>query len=91
MLPYFSAIVPEIFCCLRISAFNLSSNCLLASLITSYLKSSPVNDLLKTPSHPPSTLSIVLLLPTGVTLTLRPHRQRSPVRVQVFHSIPAVC
>ena len=37
-LPYFSAVVPELFCCLRISAFNLSSTCLLASLITSSLK-----------------------------------------------------
>ena len=37
-LPYFSAVVPELFCCLRISAFNLSSTCLLASLITSSFK-----------------------------------------------------
>ena len=37
-LPYFCAVVPELFCCLRISAFNLSSTCLLASLITSSLK-----------------------------------------------------
>ena len=57
MLPYLSAVVPEFFCCLHISAFNLSSTCLLASLITSSLS-------------PPSTLSIVLLLSTGVTLTL---------------------
>ena len=34
---------------------------------------------------------IVLLLSTGVILTLRPHRQRSLVRVQVFHSITVVC
>ena len=39
MLPYLSAVVPEYFCCLHISAFNLSSTCLLASLITSSLQS----------------------------------------------------
>ena len=69
---HFSTVVPEFFCCLHISAFNLSSTCLLASLITSSfqsLKSSPVNSSIKDPS-PPSTLSIVLLLSTGVTLTL---------------------
>ena len=71
MLPYFSAVVPEFFCCLRISAFNLSSTCLLASLITSSLrlKSYPVNCSIKDPCTP-SILSIVLLLSTGVTLTL---------------------
>ena len=37
-LPYFCAVVPELFYCLRISAFSLSSTCLLASLITSSLK-----------------------------------------------------
>ena len=84
---YFSAVVPEFFCCLRISTFNLSSTCLLASLIILSLKSSPVNCSIKD-SSPPSTLSIVLLLSTGVTLTL-PHRQSSFVRV--FHRIPVVC
>ena len=61
MLPYFSAVMPEFFCCLRISAFNLSSTCLLASLITSFLKSSQVNSSNKD-SRPPNILSIVLLL-----------------------------
>ena len=39
MLPYLSAVVPEFICCLHISAFNLSSTCLLSSLITSSLQS----------------------------------------------------
>ena len=71
LFPSFSAVVQEFFCCLRISAFNLSSTCLLASLITLSLrsKSSPVNCSIKD-SSAPSTLSIVLLLSTGVTLTL---------------------
>ena len=41
MLPYFSAVVPVFFCCLHISAFNLSSTCLLASLIASSLQGRP--------------------------------------------------
>ena len=58
MLPYLSAVVPEFFCCLHISAFNLSSTCLLDSLITSSLQSTQY------------FIHIVLLLSTGVTLTI---------------------
>ena len=92
MLPYFSAVMPKFFCCLCISAFNLSSTCLLASLITSSLrlKSSSVICSIKD-SSAPSTLSIVLLLSTGVTLTLPSSRATLLVRVQVLHSIPVVC
>ena len=50
MLPYFSAVVPEFFCCLRISTFNLSSTCFFNN------KSSPVNCSIKD-SSAPSTLS----------------------------------
>ena len=60
MLPYLSAAVPEFFCCLYISAFNLSSTCLLVSLITSSLQSTQYF----------KSLSIVLLRSTGVTLAL---------------------